>query len=158
MMNKKISIRPITSDDENVLWQMLYFAAHMDEDENRTVDDARIDPFLRRYVDQWGQPDDLGFIADMKSKAVGAVWVRQFEETDFPELAIAVLPAMIGKGIGTQLMTHMINEGKGTLSGISLSVRANNPAYDLYKRMGFKKTGEIVNRVGTTSYEMVLVF
>jgi ribosomal protein S18 acetylase RimI-like enzyme len=37
-----------------------------------------------------------------------------------------------------------------------LTVRANNPAYGLYQRLGFETMREIVNRVGTVSYEMHL--
>lgn len=155
---KNLIIRAITNDDTETLWQMLYYAAHMDEDDNRTVADAKTDPFLCRYVEQWGQTDDLGFIAEMNRHAVGAIWVRRFDETEFPELAIAVLPNMIGNGIGTQLMSHLIGQSKGRLSGITLSVRANNPAYHLYRRMGFTTTREIINRVGTVSYEMHLPF
>ena len=155
-MKNNLIIRPIISGDEEILWQMLYYAAHMDEDDNKTVDDAKIDLFLRRYVEHWGQKDNLGFIADINRKAVGAVWLRQFEGGEFPELAIAVLPDMIGKGIGTQLITHMIKASKGQITGIMLSVRANNPAYNLYRRLGFKTEREVINRVGTLSYEMRL--
>lgn len=155
-MTNNLIIRPVTDDDTETLWLMLYYAAHMDEDDNRTVADAKTDSFLRRYVEHWGQKDDFGLIAEVNQQAVGAVWVRQFEEDEYPELAIAVLPDMIGRGIGTQLMTHMIAQSKGKLSGILLSVRANNPAYNLYRRLGFKTEREMMNRVGTLSYEMIL--
>jgi hypothetical protein len=43
-------------------------------------------------------------------------------------------------------------------AGMSLSVRADNPAVRLYERVGFRKVvgTESVNRVGTTSYTMRL--
>jgi ribosomal protein S18 acetylase RimI-like enzyme len=157
-MNNKLIIRSITTNDEHILWQMLYYAAHMDEDEGKTVEDAKVDPFLRRYVAEWGQKDDLGFIAEINRHSVGAVWVRFFEEEEYPELAIAVLPDWAGRGIGTRLMKHIITQSKEQFSGIMLSVRADNPAYNLYRLFGFKTSREIINRVGTISYEMHLDF
>ena len=149
-------IRPITVEDTDILWHMLYYAAHMNEDEGKTVDDARSDPFLRRYVEKWGQPTDLGFIAEDNSQVLGAVWIRQFEDEPHPELAIAVLPEAIGQGIGTQLMERIIDESKNKFPIIMLSVRADNPALRLYQRLGFQTVKEITNRVGTLSYEMHL--
>lgn len=151
-----MQIRPITIQDEDVLWHMLYYAAHMDEDEHKSVVDAKIDPFLKQYVEKWGQPTDLGFIAEENNVALGAVWIRQFDEASYPELAIAVLPHAMGQGIGTQLMQHIICQAKDKFPTIMLSVRANNPALRLYQRLGFQTMSEITNRVGTLSYEMHL--
>ena len=39
---------------------------------------------------------------------------------------------------------------------VVLSVRATNPAKRFYERMGFVITGEIANRVGTPSLNMVV--
>lgn len=155
-MSNNLIIRSVTQYDEDTLWQMLYYAAHMDDDDNQTIANAKTDPFLCRYVEQWGQKDDLGFIAEIDRRAVGAVWIRQFDNEDYPELAIAIAPDMIGKGIGTQLMNHIIDKSRGQLSVIMLTVRADNPAYKLYQRLGFETVREIVNRVGTVSYEMHL--
>lgn len=151
-----ITIRPITEDDTDTLWHMLYYAAHMDEDEGKNVNDAKSDPFLKRYVENWGQPTDLGFIAEDNAQALGAVWIRQFDDEPHPELAIAVLPDAIGQGIGTQLIERIIDESKNKFPTIMLSVRADNPALRLYQRLGFQTVKEITNRIGTRSYEMHL--
>lgn len=155
-MNQKPALRPIIAADEHTLWQMLYYAAHMEEDGGKTVADAKTDPFLRRYVEKWGHPDDLGFIAEIDQSPVGAVWIRHLDGDDYPELAIAVMPDMIGQGIGTLMLHHIINASHGKYKMITLSVRMNNPAYRLYQRFGFETTGEVINRVGTKSYEMVI--
>ena len=62
---------------------MLYYAALMNEDDNKTVEDAKVDAFLKKYVEQWGKPDDLGFIAVIDQKPVGAVWIRHFEDEEY---------------------------------------------------------------------------
>jgi ribosomal protein S18 acetylase RimI-like enzyme len=73
-----------------------------------------------------------------------------------PELAIAVLPAYLGSGVGTQLLKHVLEAAKKRYSSVVLSVRATNPAKRLYERMGFVILEETVNRVGTESLNMLI--
>ena len=155
-MSNSVNIRPITADDTDILWQMLFYAAHADEDYGETVESIKANDFLPIYVEKWGQPDDLGFIAEHNAKPVGAVWIRLFEGETYPELAIAVLPDAIGQGIGSQLMQTIIDACQSKYDTITLSVRDNNPAYRLDQRFGFETVKEITNRVGTKSYEMHL--
>jgi ribosomal protein S18 acetylase RimI-like enzyme len=55
-----------------------------------------------------------------------------------PELAIAVLPAFRGRGIGTALLEQMLTHLHATgLEAVSLSVSRSNPARKLYERHGF---------------------
>ncbi len=89
---------------------------------------------------------------------VGAAWLRLiqgygFVAEDIPELTIAVLPAYRGRGIGTALLTQLIDEAAQSFQGISLSVVGENPAINLYRRLGF----EIVRPDGA-SFTMVLRF
>ena len=71
-----------------------------------------------------------------------------------PELAIAVLPAYQGQGLGAQLLTPTIEAARGRYSAMVLSVRMSNPARALYERVGFVVVGTTVNRVGTMSWVM----
>ena len=163
------SIRPITPEDEETLWLMLFYAAHVNEEAGKTLADARANSGLAKYVADWGRIGDLGFLAiDAKSgKALGAVWARLFVGDDkaysatddsTPELAIAVLPEVIGQGIGTTLMRHFLDVARHEFSAIALNVRADNPALRLYQRLGFEVVSEMTNRVGTLSYDMRLAF
>ena len=58
-------IRPAKPSDEAFLWQMLYEAAHMAET-GETLETAKTNPNLARYVANWGLPHDIGFIAETK--------------------------------------------------------------------------------------------
>ena len=77
-----------------------------------------------------------------------------------PELSAGVLPAHRGKGIGCILLERLLEEATRKYPGVCLSVRANNPAVHLYERAGFQPVSgsEIVNRVGTDSYTMLIEF
>ncbi|MGB0385437.1 MAG: GNAT family N-acetyltransferase [Ardenticatenaceae bacterium] len=162
---RSFPIRTITKADESFLWEMLYYAAHMNEEHNMSVANAVNTPDLAKYVKEWGRPGDLGFIAmnGETKQPVGAVWVRIFAGTNkaysqvddqTPELAIAVLPEHLGQGIGTKLMQHLLMHAKGVYPAIALNVRSDNSALRLYQRLGFVVVSEMVNRVGGRSYDM----
>jgi ribosomal protein S18 acetylase RimI-like enzyme len=164
------SIRQLTKEDESFLWQMLYEAAHMDKEGNLSVQDAMTHPELKKYVENWGQKDDLGVVAISHNyQPLGAAWVRLligknkgygYIDDQTPELAIAILPTYRNQGIGTQLLTHLILSAKTIYPAISLSTRSSNPALNLYKRFGWRIVdgNEIINRVGSLSFTMKLDF
>ncbi len=152
-------IRPAMKDDEAFLWEMLYYAAHMDEDAGIAPESAKTNPDLVKYVKDWGRETDVGSIALEPGchRSIGAAWIRLLAVDDTtPELAIAVLPEYMGYGVGTLLLQHLLEAAKQRYASVILSVRTTNPAKRLYERMGFVVTGEIVNRVGTASVSMAI--
>jgi ribosomal protein S18 acetylase RimI-like enzyme len=157
------TIRPALAADEPILWDMLYYAANMAEDGAASSEGAKTHPYLAEYVAGWGRPGDLGVIADgiTDGRALGAAWVRRLggQEKRYaavaegtPELAIAVLPAAIGQGIGGALLGALLEMARGHYPAIALSVRENNPARRLYERHGFEVVDIITNRVGGRSF------
>src|ERR1700742_2019412 len=137
-------IRPLKPDDEPFLWQMLYYAAHMPEDGEKSLDAAQNDPGLQKYVQGWGRETDIGVLAlhPHDQRPLGAAWIRLLIEEKkmssliddgTPELAIAVLPDYIGQGIGTQLLKHLLEAASQVYPTVMLSVRTNNPARYLYE-------------------------
>lgn len=129
-------IRTLTSEDEPILWEMLYEALHTSE----TAPPREIvkRPELARYVEGWGDPGDLGFVAhDTKTnEPLGAVWIRSMGDAT-PELAFAVKPAFRRHGIGAALLTQLVKSAPEH-SRISIQAPSNNPAVRLYERFGFK--------------------
>ena len=161
-------LRYARASDESFLWDMLYYAAHMAEDGLVSSQDARIDPFLAKYVEGWGREGDLGVIAeDDTGEPIGAAWLRTMaiEErgypdvpAEFPELAIAVDPAASGRGVGAALLAAFLDKAQTVHPGVVLSVRSGNRAIRLYERFGFDVMEEIENRVGGRSFVMILTF
>jgi GNAT superfamily N-acetyltransferase len=145
-------IRRAVKDDEPFLWEMLYYAAHMDEDGEVSFQAAKTNPDLVKYARDWGCETDVGCIAFEPgcNEPIGAAWLRlligdekttSYVNDDIPELAIAVLPEYLGRGVGTQLLQHVLEA-------------ATNPAIRLYERIGFVIVGKTVNRVGSESLNM----
>ncbi|WP_406229719.1 GNAT family N-acetyltransferase [Nocardia sp. NBC_01009] len=163
-------LRPAETDDEPFLWTMLYEASHAAEQGTPTPDDLRAVPELARYVEKWGTKGDLGVVGGASAEQLqGAAWIRLFDKEnagygyvadDIPELAIATSPAARGTGLGTALLARLLDDTHTRYDGMSLSVRADNPARRLYTRLGFVEVAgsEIINRAGTTSLAMLLRF
>ena len=166
-----VHIHPATASDEPFLWNMLAIAAHMN-DAGESPESAKTDPFLSRYVSNWGQPGDLGFIAysrDKLHRPISAAWCRVlppvenglgYVSGDIPELAIATDNAYQGQGAGRAVLGTLIQAAKEHYPGLSLNVRIGNPAQRLYEQAGFRTVpdSEVTNRVGGRSITMVLMF
>ena len=157
--------RPLTADDENIVWEMLMYAAH-----ETSLESIRSQPALAQYAEGYGRPGDLGFVALCEERPVGAAWVRLWSSNEFkgyafiskdiPELAIAVVPEYRGRGVGSNLLQAIISAARETFSSVSLSCRNDNPAMRLYERAGFVRVPgtEVENRVGGVSVSMLLKF
>ena len=157
-------LRAATAYDRAFLWKMLYYAAHMEES-GEPPESALVNPDLVPYVEGFGRDGDLGVIAIEAATrmAAGAAWIRtmpatwplyRFVDAATPELAIAVEPAHIGRGVGSQMIAHLLTSSAAIYPAVALSVRANNPAKALYERVGFVIVSTITNRAGGTSFIM----
>jgi ribosomal protein S18 acetylase RimI-like enzyme len=140
------TIRPLTPIDEPFLWEMLYQAIYIPQGQAAPSRNIIQQPEIARYVQGWGKPGDRGFLAlhAITNQPIGAIWVRVFPieapgygyvDDQTPELAMAVLPGDRGQGVGTQLLTMMIESSSN--ESICLSVSEGNPVVRLYRRFGF---------------------
>jgi ribosomal protein S18 acetylase RimI-like enzyme len=158
------TVRALTVEDEPTLWIMLMHAAH-----EPSLEAVQKQPCLTRYVQNWGRDGDVGFVACIGNLPIGAAWVRLWSMGDrgfgsiddvTPELAMAVLPEYRGQGVGTKLLNQILETAQGLFPAVCLSVRAENPVANLYRRVGFIKLegSEVMNRIGGSSYTMVCKF
>jgi len=158
--------RPLVAADEAFMWEIVYEAAHVFEEDGVGTAEMRSNPDLYRHVAGWGRSGDLGVVAEIDGVARGAAWLRLLVGTErevaeyvdelIPELVIAVLPGHEGRGIGTALLTALLEAAFGMYPAIMLTARASNPAIRLYERLGFRETKSMTNRIGTQSVVMLL--
>jgi ribosomal protein S18 acetylase RimI-like enzyme len=164
-------IRLLSSSDQAFLWEMLYLSLHVPEGGQPFAREVLDQPEIRRYVEGWWRPGDLGFAATELSagEIVGAAWLRVFTEAEpgygyiddkTPELAMAVLPHHRGRGVGSALLGQLLELAATVYRSVSLSVSLSNPAVQLYRRMGFEQVStrggsltmiKSLNNVGTES-------
>lgn len=144
-----IMIREIRETEIPMLKDFLYEAVFIPpgaEAPPRAVVDT---PELQVYVRDFGrQASDLGLVAEVDGKVIGAVWARIMEDYGHidartPSLAIALFKAYRGLGIGTELMRAMFSRlAEKGWGQVSLSVQKLNGAVRLYRRLGFKVADE----------------
>ena len=143
-------IRPLTSQDEPILWDMVYQGLQSGQETNAPSREILKGPEFARYVEGWGRPGDAGFVAHdpASGKTLGAVWCRpsnavsrKGDQESIPELAWAVEPQHRRRGIGAALMTQWV-KANPQQSAVTLAVSAKNPAVRLYERFGFKVASE----------------
>src|SRR5262245_14921255 len=134
-------IRPLTRQDEPVLWEILYYGLFSSGKNKPHSRDVVRRPETPREVQAWGRGGDPGFVAhDKKNRSLlGAAWLRQSTDKSvaLPELALAVKPEHRRHGIGTALLTQLVRANPDH-STISISFVAGKPVLRLYERFGFK--------------------
>lgn len=101
-------------------------------------------PELQVYVTEFGKKkDDIGLVAEVGAKIVGAVWARIMNDYGHindttPSLAVSLYKEYRGLGIGTALIEEMLSILKQRgYKQTSLAVQKANYAVKMYKKAGF---------------------
>lgn len=141
-------IRTILEGEDGLLKDFLYEAIFVPEGVSAPPKSIINQPELQVYIADFGKKkDDIGLVAEIDKKAIGAVWVRIMNDyghidNDTPSFAISLYKDYRGFGIGTALMKEMlcILKDRGYKQA-SLAVQKANYAVRMYQKTGF----EIVN-------------
>lgn len=139
--------RPLRTEETSLLEDFLYLAIHQPEGAEPLPRSIIEVPDLAAYIEGWGRPDDLCFVAVEDAELIGAAWSRVFPDDapgygtiapGVPELSMSVLPEHRGRGIGTELLRRLLHAlAERGVAEVSLSVQQSNPAHRLYRRLGF---------------------
>ena len=146
-MNCKI--RKILEEEVSLLQDFLYEAIFVPEGMPAPPKSIINQPELQVYITDFGKrKDDIGLVAEVDKKVVGAVWVRimndyGYIDNDTPSFAISLYKDYRGFGIGTDLMKEMlcILEDRGYKQA-SLAVQKANYAVRMYQKTGFEIVDE----------------
>lgn len=142
-------IRTILKEENSLLEDFLYEAIFVPEGVSAPPKSIINQPELQIYITNFGnKKDDIGLVAEVEKKAVGAVWVRIMNDyghvdKDTPSFAISLYKDYRGLGIGTALMKEMLRILKDRgYKQASLAVQKANYAVKMYKRIGFEIVDE----------------
>lgn len=138
-------IRNISEEEYGLLENFLYEAIFVPEGMAAPPRSIINQPELQVYITDFGKKDDdIGLVAEVDKKVVGAVWVRIMDDyghidNDTPSFAISLYEDYRGLGIGTALMKEMLRilKDKGYKQA-SLAVQKANYAVKMYKKTGFE--------------------
>ncbi len=144
--------RLVDEEDKELLEAILYESIYVGEGE-KVPRDIIYKPEVYKYIANWGQKGDLGYVlVDKKThEGIGVAWIRVLDGTNkgyayradaIPEFGVALFEAYRGKGLGTQLIKQLLSQLPSEVKAISLSVDQRNPAKGLYERLGFKTYSE----------------
>ncbi len=141
-------IREIRKNEYSVLSDFLYEAIFIPEGMDKPPKSIIEQPELQVYIKDFGKEDDWCFVAEIKGKIVGAVWVRIMNDyghidNETPSFAISLYEEYRNMGIGTALMRDMLEflKDKG-YKRTSLSVQKVNYAVRMYQKVGFEVIDE----------------
>lgn len=145
-----MTIRELTEADCAFLREMLYAALFWRDGGRRLPRRLVLRlPQVAMYHRGWGRRGDVGYVAEADGLPAGATWYRFFtDEThgdgyvdaETPELAIAVVAHLRGRGIGRSLLETIHERARRDgVRRISLSVHAENPAKSLYRSLGYEE-------------------
>ncbi len=144
-----MELREIRESEYDLLSDFLYEAIYIPKGEKPPRRDIVEQPELKLYYEDFGSGEaDYCFVAEDDGRVVGAVWTRIMDDyghvdNDTPSLAISLYKEYRGKGIGTRLMSHILEllRNKG-YKQVSLSVQKANYAVKMYEKACFKTIEE----------------
>jgi ribosomal protein S18 acetylase RimI-like enzyme len=141
-----VELRPATAEDEAFL---LAVYASTREQELAVVpwDAATKDAFVRmqfaaqhsHYRQQF--PGASFDVVTVNGVPAGRLYVDR-RPTEIVIVDVALLPAHRGRGIGTALLTPILDEAERTGRAVSIHVARENPARRLYERLGFVQVAD----------------
>ena len=141
-----ITLRPAGSGDRDFLLQV-YASTRDEELQLVDWDDDQKSAFVRMqfeaqdgYYREHYHPATFDVI-EVDGRHVGRLYVARWED-EIRIMDIALLPEYRGKGIGTQLLRELLEEGAHTGKRVSIHVEKDNPALSLYVRLGFIPVGD----------------
>jgi len=144
-MNSGLSLRPITSEDENFLYRV--YVGTREDVAQFGWDEQQQENFLKlqftaqhnQYKEQFCNADFQIILAD--EKPAGRLYINRSED-EIKIIDIALLPEFRGKGMGSSLLKQVLAEAKQKRLPVRIHVQQSNPAFHLYQRLGFQKIDE----------------
>jgi GNAT superfamily N-acetyltransferase len=81
------------------------------------------------------------FVIERGGERIGRLYLARWK-SEHRIVDIGLLPAHRGGGIGTALLTDLLDEAARAAKAVTIHVEKFNPAMSLYRRLGFVAAGE----------------
>lgn len=136
------TLRPISEADHAFLYEV-YASTRVEELAITGWTDAQKSAFLqmqftaqhRFYQDNYTATTYS--VIEHAGVAIGRLYVRRLPD-ELRIVDIAILPTHRGRGIGSALIHELIAESTQANAPLRIHVEKNNPALQLYQRLGFR--------------------
>jgi ribosomal protein S18 acetylase RimI-like enzyme len=143
------TFRPLLPSDQAFLWEIFHVALWDPPPAPPRPREILDHPEVRIYAEQWGEREgDVGVVAEVDGEVAGACWMRlvkggrglSYMDDETPQLGIGLFPRFQHRGYGEPLMRAALEAAKAAgFKRVALSVHPENPARNLYRRVGFEQ-------------------
>lgn len=141
-----VSFRAAAESDRDFL-STVYASTRAEEMARVDWDDRQKAAFLemqfsaqhRYYQENYTDTDFL--IVLLESRPIGRLYIARWPE-EIRIVDLALLPEYRNKGIGTRLLSDVLEEAAAVGKPVRIHVEGFNPALSLYRRLGFVQIGE----------------
>ena len=140
-MSLPTSLRPIQAEDEALLFE-IYASTRTEEMALVDWSDAQKEAFLRMQFAAQHQhyqkafPDARFDIILSGDQPIGRLYVHRRPD-ELHIIDITLLPEHRNQGVGSSLLKELLAEAQEAGNPVRIHVEHNNPALQLYKRLGF---------------------
>lgn len=136
-----IALRPVEKKDDSFI-ESVYRSTREDELKLTNWPEQQKQAFvhmqlmmqLSEFKEKY--PGAFYQIVMYKKKPAGRFYIRE-SENEILLMEISLLPQFRNKGIGTYLIEEAIKKSVALNKKVSLHVKQGNPAFNLYRRLGF---------------------
>jgi ribosomal protein S18 acetylase RimI-like enzyme len=141
-----LAFRPIGDADLPFLARV-YASTRMEELAVTDWSDAQKAAFLQSQFDaqhahyQKHYTDSDFFVIEQADTAVGRLYLARWK-TEHRIVDVAFLPEFRRAGLGTALVSDLLDEAAHAGKAVTIHVENFNPAMSLYRRLGFTPVGE----------------
>jgi L-amino acid N-acyltransferase YncA len=143
-MKSEIKIRKAVSEDANAIWEIFREVV-------KTGDTYVFDPSISKEdaLKSWMGPKYHVYVAESEGNVLGTYILKQNQQDLGSHIAngsYMVAPSGHGKGIGKAMALHSIEEAKKLgfkAMQFNIVVSTNEPAVQLWKKVGFQIIGTI---------------
>jgi ribosomal protein S18 acetylase RimI-like enzyme len=145
-MYSMLNLRKVLSQDETFLYEV-YAGTRRDELQATGWSGETLDAFLRMQFDVQKRsfalqhPDADHQLVLLDDVPAGRIMTAVAEDS-LLLVDVSLLPAYRQNGIGTRLIQDLQQKAKQSAKSVRLHVVQDNPARNLYARLGFVVTGE----------------
>jgi ribosomal protein S18 acetylase RimI-like enzyme len=142
---ERIALRPIEPADDDFLLA-LYASVREQElaqvpftpEQKAAFLAQQFDAQSRHYAQYPDTTFDLVLVEDMQAgRLLVGRWPQELRIVD-----VALMPAFRGRGIGTRLLTPLLDEADVAQRTTTIHVERGNPAQRLYARLGFSPVAD----------------
>jgi ribosomal protein S18 acetylase RimI-like enzyme len=141
-----VTLRPVEPEDYPLL-RAVYASTREEELALVQWDVGQREEFLRQQFDaqdayyRENYTDTSFDVIEVDGRAAGRLYVARWED-EIRIVDIALLPEFRGFGVGTELVSGLLDEAAAAGKRLSIHVEKFNRARALYERLGFTQTAD----------------